>query len=324
MPPVRVKHLGNDVALAITWLDGTGRILGKATPDAVAGQWIISLATQRNIRGLVTSEFLPYVVTGTGWQPPPAGTGAKTCLYDAIGRVVQCTRLDGLVVNTRREGGTLTVSETWPGGVATDVERQQFDAAGQLISVSRNAGDHWVEQTYGYAPSGKSQLGDLPGAGQVLFIHDLLGRRFSHQSADAGRTVSLLDAAGNERLRTNAAGQRVRSEFDLLNRISAVFHDADSSPRVKYDYFDQGGSTPSDGITANRVARLWRITDELGTVVLQYDEMGRITSTLRTVAATLGDIPSATNVRCPRPRDQCNSSFDHERRWADGRVRVWH
>ncbi|WP_438801378.1 hypothetical protein [Burkholderia pseudomallei] len=42
----------------------------------------------------------------------------------------------------------------------------------------------------------------------------------------------------------------------------------------------------ADGIVANRYTRLWRITDEIGTVDFEYDEAGRKTATPRTVAAT--------------------------------------
>ena len=282
----RVTHGGTELVPAMTWIDGSGHVLGKSTPGPAAGQWIVSNAAARNIRGLATSSYLPYTLTGAGWQLPPAGTGAATYVYDALGRVTQFTRPDGLIVQTRREGSTTITSETWPGGTAADIERQVFDAAGQLISVSRNAGDHWVEQQYSYAPSGKMSSVTLPGGGRVLLVCDLLGRLFSHQSPDSGRTIYLMDACDNQRLRTNGAGQVVRTEIDALNRMTEIYHDAESAPRIKYEYLDNGGPAPADGITANRYARLWRITDEIGTVVFQYDEAGRTTSVQRTVAAT--------------------------------------
>jgi RHS repeat-associated protein len=282
----RVTHGGSDGVAAITWIDGSGRALGKGTPGPTTGQWIISKAVSRNVRGLVTAAYAPYLVNGAGWQAPPGGTSAATYRYDELGRVIQSTRFAGLTVTTRREGDTLILSETWPGNTAVDIERQVSDAAGQLISVSRNAGDHWVEQTYRYAPSGKLTTATLPGGAQIVFTLDLLGRRFSNQSPDAGRTVSLIDASGNERLRTNSTGQTVRTEFDASNRMISVFHDNEANPRIKYDYLDTGGPTPVNGITANRVARLWRITDEIGTIVFQYDQLGQTISTQRTVAAT--------------------------------------
>ncbi|MET5116054.1 hypothetical protein AAHH79_38230, partial [Burkholderia pseudomallei] len=79
------------------------------------------------------------------------------------GRLVQLTRPPGLVVTSRREGDTLITSEPWPGGAALDVERQVYDAAGQLVSGSRNAGDHRVEQRYAYAPTGQVRDVTLPG-----------------------------------------------------------------------------------------------------------------------------------------------------------------
>jgi RHS repeat-associated protein len=284
----RVVHGDAETLPTVTWIGGPGQVLGKAQPSSTPGQWIVSSAALRNVRGLNAATYLPYAVGGTAWQPPPAGAPATAFVFDALGRVVQCTRPDGLVIVSRREMDTLTVSETWPGGTPTDIERQVLDAAGQMIAVSRNAGDHWVEQQYGFDPSGKMASVTLPGGGSVTISHDLLGRRFAYQSPDAGRSVQLIDAGGNTRLFTNAAGQQVRNEFDAGNRITAVFYDAEASPRAKYEYLDQGDPVPADGITTNRYGRLWRITDEVGTVVRQYDECGRTLSSQRTVAATSG------------------------------------
>ena len=288
----RVTHGAADVVQTTAWLDGSGQVLGKATPGAAAGQWTISGATTRNGRGATTAGYLPYTVTGTGtgpgpvdWSPPPAGTGAFSSAYDALGRLVSNTRPDGLVVTTRRDAGTVVLTETWPGGQPQDVEQQTYDAAGQLIAVSRNAGDHRVEQQYQYAPCGKVGTVTLPDNSQVTFAVDLLGRIFSHQSPDTGKTVYLLDACDNQRSRTNAAGQVVRSDVDVLNRVTAVYHDAETVPRISYDYLDAGGAAPADGITANRYTRLWRVSDEIGTVVLQYDEAGRTTASTRTLTA---------------------------------------
>jgi RHS repeat-associated protein len=282
----RIAHGQPEMLQAITYLDGAGNTMGQAMPNSVAGNWIIAGATAKNMRGMVTQSFQPYEVNGSGWQAPPTGTGATGVSYDALGRVIQQTRPDGLAATTRREGAMLIVSEQWPGGTATDVEQQTFDAAGQLISVSRNAGDHWVEQTYQYAPSGRAVSIGLPDGSQVTFGYDLLGRRFSHESPDTGKTVYVLDAAGNERLRTLATGQQVRTEIDAAGRVTQIFHDAETTPRIAYKYLDTGEATPTDGITANRYARLWRITDELGTLTLQYDPSGHIVNSTRTVSAT--------------------------------------
>ena len=281
----RVAHGAADVISTTTWIDGSGQVLGKATPGP-AGQWVVSAATSRTGRGTTKAAYLPYAVTSPDWQPPPAGTGVITSACDALGRLVSSTRPDGLVVTTRREADTVVISETWPGGATQDVERQTCDAAGQLIAVSRNAGDHWAGQQYRYAPCGKVSAVTLPDGSQVTFAIDLLGRIFSHQSPDTGTTVYLLDACDNQRSRGNAAGQVVRTDVDAMNRVTAVYHDAETVPRVRYEYLDAGGTAPADGITANRYTRPWRVTDEIGTVVFEYNETGRTTSSTRTVAAS--------------------------------------
>jgi RHS repeat-associated protein len=316
----RIAHGASEMVTAVTWLDGFGQQLGQMTPGAAVGQWIVSKAALRSARGFPAEAYLPYAVSATSWQPPPAGTGSASYVYDALGRLVQMTRPDGLVVQTRRDGTTATTSETWPGGAAMDIELQVFDAAGQLISVSRNAGDHWVEQQYAYAPSGKLSAATLPGGMQELFTTDLLGRIFVQQSPDSGRTVFVIDACDGQRQRTNAAGQSVRSDIDAMNRMTAVYHDSETTPRITYDYYDQGKPVPADGITANRCARLWRVSDELGTVVVQYDEAGRAISSQRTVAATAQNFSNAssydalgrtTSVTLPAPAGGTARTVDY-------------
>ncbi len=282
----RIEHGQPGVLTSINFIDGSGNAMGKASPSATAGQWVIANALARNKRGMITAAYAPYGTSGPDWQAPPAGTASTEYVYDALGRIVQKTRADGLIVSIRRQGDTLIFSEQWPGGAPSDVEQQTFDAAGQLISVSRNANGQWVQQTYRYDPSGRASAITLPEGTQVTLGNDLLGRRFSHQSPDTGKTVYLLDACGNERQRTLATGQAVRTDVDVLNRVTQIFHDDETAPRIAYRYYDQGGTAPSDGITANRAGRLWQITDELGTVTLQYEQTGRITTSQRMVAAT--------------------------------------
>jgi len=280
-----VTYGGADSVPTTTWVDGSGHVLGMASPGSVAGQYIVSKASSFGARGLASVAFLPFTTSSdTAWQAPPAGTGGVAYVYDALGRVTQTTRPDGLVIATRHDGDTVITSETWPRAAALDIEQQVYDAAGQMISVSRNAGDHWVEQTYSYDARGKIASVTLPGGAQVIFASDLLGRCFSHQSPDMGRTIYMIDACGHQRSRQNSVGQIVATTFDAADRMQAVYHDAETTPRVKYDYLDTGGATPADGITANRYGRLWRITDEVGTVTYQYDEMGRTVSTQRTDA----------------------------------------
>jgi RHS repeat-associated protein len=282
----RIAHGASAVLAATTWLGGSGQVLGRTTPSAIPGQWIISQAITLNIRNLPIAAYLPYAVASSEWQTPPPGTAATVSRYDALGRSIMLTRTDGLITTTRRNGDTITISEQWPGGAAADVEQHVYDAAGQLIAVSRNAGDHWVTQSYSYDPSGKVKQVTLPDGTNVVLENDLLGRRFSQQSPDAGRTVYLIDACHNERLRINPTGQQLVRTVDAANRPTSTSYGTGAQPQVTYEYLDQDGAAPPDGITVNRFARVWRITDELGTIILEYNEAGVVTSRTRTVAAT--------------------------------------
>jgi len=263
----------------ITWFDASGNVLGEGRPAAQAGHFVITGATRSNARGLRVASYLPYVVAGDAWQAPPPGTPARTQAYDALGRLAVQSDPRGFTVRIRRDGATLTISEQRGAGAPADVERHIFDAAGQLVSVARNAAGRWVEQTYAYHPLGALAQVTLPGGPCVTFRHDLLGRRIAHRSPDTGQTIYLLDAMGNERLRVLATGQKVRTDVDALNRLIAITHDNEAVPRVRYSYLDTGAPPPPDGL-ANRTGRLWQVADELGTTTLSYDARGQITGTV--------------------------------------------
>jgi RHS repeat-associated protein len=277
----RVAVGGEEMTRRLTWLDASGNKIGRAKPSAQAGAFIAYDVTRYNTRGQPVSTFVPYVVDGDTWQDPPAGTAATTTRYDALGRMIAQSDPRGFTVRLHRDGATVTVTEQRGAGGESEAERHVFDAAGQLVSVARNAGGHWVEQAYSYQAHGAIEKVTLPGGIVIAFGHDLLGRRISHESADTGRTVYLLDAMGNERERWLATGQKVRTDVDLLGRVTTVSHDDEIAPRVRYEYLEVSSPAPADG-TANRIGRLYRVSDEVGTTVLSYDPRGQITSKLVT------------------------------------------
>ncbi|MFE9174376.1 toxin TcdB middle/N-terminal domain-containing protein [Streptomyces kebangsaanensis] len=268
----------------IAWVDGSGRTAGAARPAPDPGVWIVTGVTERNPRGLVTTAYQPYPQTRDAWRQPPTGTRATRLTYDALGRTLTTTRPDGLTITTRHDHDDVVISETWPGDPARDVERQTFDAAGRLVAVARRDGDRWVSQAYSYNAAGTLVGVTEPDGTLTTFVPDLLGRTLAHRSTTCGTTRFLLDTTGHQRMRTNALGQTVRTETDAMNRITDVFYDDETRPRAHYDYLDTGAPAPADGVTADRIGRLWRVTDELGTLLHRYDALGRITSTTRTLA----------------------------------------
>lgn len=110
--------------------------------------------------------------------------------------------------------------------------------------------------------------------------YDTLGRKTAMHDPDMGNWSYLYDAAGNLTKQTDAKGQVLWFQYDALNRrVQKDFttQKAVGSGDVRYTY---------DGSTNNRKGRLQQVVDASGTVVFQYDGLGRITQSDKTLDGT--------------------------------------
>ncbi|MDA3811810.1 MAG: hypothetical protein PF518_15935, partial [Spirochaetaceae bacterium] len=112
----------------------------------------------------------------------------------------------------------------------------------------------------------------------VSFTYDLMGRNLSVNSPDAGYVTSVYDIAGNliEKTDSNlrASGGSIRYEYDGLNRL------------IKVDYPEMTDTIMAYGEanrTDNGSGRLLSCTDESGTIINEYGELGEVVKVLRTL-----------------------------------------
>jgi YD repeat-containing protein len=261
-----------------TYFDGLGRSLKKEStgPDAK----IIVTEVQYDSRGAVRKKSLAYFKT----LESVTGRWATTS-YDALGRVVRMDSPDstrGLACFA--DWVTVTID------AADHRKRETKDAYGRTVRVDEYqsttstcdtaVGTPYATTTYQYDVQG-NLLSVTDAKGNVsTMTYDTLGRKTAMHDPDMGNWSYLYDAAGNLTKQTDAKGQVLWFQYDALNRrVQKDFttQKAVGSGDVRYTY---------DGSTNNRKGRLQQVVDASGTVVFQYDGLGRITQSDKTLDGT--------------------------------------
>ncbi len=261
-----------------TYFDGLGRTLKKegTGPDNKT----IVTEVQYDARSTVRKQSLPYYKT----LESVTGRWATTS-YDALGRVVRVDHPDG----TRG----LSCYSNWV-TVAVDAadhrKRETKDAYGRTIRVDEyqgtfstcdtTVGTPYATTTYQYDVQGNLvSVTDAKGNVSTM-TYDTLGRKTAMHDPDMGNWSYLYDAASNLTKQTDAKGQNLWFRYDALNRRTQKDFTTQKtlgSGDVRYTY---------DGTTNNRKGRLQQVVDASGTVVFQYDGVGRITQTDKTLDGT--------------------------------------
>jgi len=261
-----------------TYFDGLGRTIKKEStgPD---GKTVVT-EVQYDSRGAVRQKSSPYFKT----LESVTGRWAITN-YDALGRVVRIDRPDstrGLACFT--DWVTVTID------AADHRKRETKDAYGRTVRVDEyqstvstcdtTVGTPYATTTYQYDVQG-NLLAVTDAKGNIsTMTYDTLGRKTAMHDPDMGNWSYLYDAAGNLTKQTDAKGQVLWFQYDALNRrvqkdfaTQKTFGAGD----VRYTY---------DGTTNNRKGRLQQVVDASGTVAFQYDSVGRILQTEKSLDGT--------------------------------------
>ncbi|MBX3339700.1 MAG: VCBS repeat-containing protein [Nitrospira sp.] len=269
---------GAGLATALTsasYFDGLGRGVKKETPGP--NSKTIVTEVQYDSRGAVRKKSLPYFKT----LESVTGLWATTS-YDALGRVVRMDSPDGT-----RGLACFTDWITVTIDAADHRKRETKDAYGRTIRVDEyqgtastcdtTVGTPYATTTYQYDVQG-NLLSVTDARGNVsTMTYDTLNRKTAMHDPDMGNWSYVYDANGNLTTQTDAKAQILWFRYDALNRrVQKDFttQKALGAGDVRYTY---------DGTTNNRKGRLQQVVDASGTVVFQYDGLGRITQSDKTL-----------------------------------------
>lgn len=294
-----------------TLSDGLGRII-QTHREAIVNGTLETLGetTSYDALGNVAARYVPHPVDylGTFYSEPPAGTGATTYAYDALGRVTRVTNPDTRyrqsVYSTAWEVTTsdecATTADTSCGGGAGGKTVEIRDALGRVTQRQLWEGASFKTRTvFTYDALGRltsTAQGSAPGstnaATQIFHFHDTLGRTHFIVDPDMGGSGfrhTGYDAVGNPLFQDDPQpGQHIAYCYDAINRVtSSCAMNVDYSAAAAYVC---GAACPGELITQTydsgidyselvpySFGRLVRITDDSGdTRIREFDVRGRV------------------------------------------------
>lgn len=219
--------------------------------------------------------------------------------FDVLDRVTRTTIPDNTFSTMSYGFGPDRAGVTRFETVTTDANAKQrrtyTDVRALTTSVKEfnpAAGQPVIWTSYGYDPlrritSVVDDKGNTTGS-----AYDMLNRRTTVDSPDAGRTETRYDPAGNVTAKITAklrAGNKA-VEYDYqYNRLAGIRYPTFTGNNVTYTY---GGPGAPDG-TANRIAS---VRDAAGTVTRAYGPLGELTRETRTVTAINGPARTYTTA----------------------------
>nr|WP_298156304.1 FG-GAP-like repeat-containing protein [uncultured Pseudoxanthomonas sp.] len=280
-----------------TYFDALARPVMKAVETFnanVAGQDVSAVCTEYDVAGRARRTSTPFFLSGTGGMDGPSDVAGAcssasrawtTTSYDILGRPTAVLAADGSqftssyagLVTTTRDARDNPSTQTRNGKgevIATQdaagfVTQFAYNAAGNLISVSRNAGAGTIANTFGYDVLGRKTLQVDPDTGTTTFQYNALGELIAQSDNGGYRTEHEIDARGR------------------VWRITAKLPDGSvESQRVSVFDTAPGGMGQLDSETVTGHYAAWSGQTDLGLGYRRdvvYDAMGRVTNTVTTV-----------------------------------------
>lgn len=263
-----------------SFFDGLGRTIKEKSsgPDNKT----IVVDTVYNATGTVKQASLPYFdVLETSRN--------MTYVYDLLGRVTQADNPDAtFALACYNDGVTVKID------AKSHRKREVRDALGRLVKVQEYTGSfstcttdetavttvNIVSPPYATTYYIYDVLGNLryvldEKSSVTEMRYDTLGRKYYMKDPDMGVWGYTYDANGNLQTQTDAKGQIITFGYDALNRLKTKKNGASL---VMTNYYDE------DALGYYNKGRLTRMTDLTGQTISNYDNVGRIISSRRTVS----------------------------------------
>lgn len=208
------------------WFDVLGRPVLKASETfnvGVSGQDVSAVCTDYDLAGKPKRVSTPFFLPGVAEAEGPANL-ANICLaaerkwtvttYDVLGRPTQVASPDGSQVASSHTGLSTTVADQ-RGHPTT----RQHNGKGELVAVIDAAG---LATHYDYDAAGNlTALRRDAGAGVIVnsFSYDALGRKVAQTDPDTGTTRFEINALGELTAEIDVEGNRIEQARDARGRV---------------------------------------------------------------------------------------------------------
>jgi RHS repeat-associated protein len=263
------------------YYDGSGEVqqVRAMIDDATV---LVSGFEARNARGWIGRRGDPTFSDSLDLSAVP-NIATTTLRYDALGRVVETqlpggrsTRVvyDGLRTVSYDANDTDSSPENIARGFFDTPTIHRLDGWSRLVGVAEQYDGVVTQHAYRYDEAGRLLQATDPQGNRILSQRfDLAGNRIVIDHRDAGRRLFYFDAAGRTVRAIDAAGARVDTDYDALDRPTATSVGGVPIHTFVYD----------ETSLPNRIGRLCSVHDDAGDWAFEYDVRGR--ATRRTLSA---------------------------------------
>lgn len=227
-----VNHIKDGTANGLytkTFTDGLGRtrqVRKEGDVDKAGGAEIVE-TTIYDTMGRISQAFVAYGAAAADvYEAPPASAKFTLNEYDALGRLTGSTPPGLPKITTRYEknpsANEYLVTLIDSKGNTTQTFSDVLDRA---LRVARSApvatcASGWCVRTMEYDAAGRLlRVLEADNSVQITYIYDDIGRKKEMTDLDMGRWTYNYDNNGNLTSQTDAKGQTINIEYDVLNRI---------------------------------------------------------------------------------------------------------
>lgn len=228
--PARARFRSKTVATSAptlwTYHDALGREVLKVSQTfnaGITGKDAAGVCTEYDAVGRAHRVSTPFFVSGTtGGEPEgvasvcgTAGHNWSKTEFDVLGRPVKVTAPD-LSFSTMAYSGRTTTATDARGHTKVEIK----NGLGELVQVNDNAG---LVTSYAYNAAGNlTSVSRDAGRGAIVtsMTYDALGRKVSMTDPDAGFRDYTYNAAGELLSETDGAGSWNESRYDFRGRVT--------------------------------------------------------------------------------------------------------
>lgn len=277
-----------------TYFDLLGRPLLATAESFNAGRagWdFAGTCTYYDATGKTSQVSNPFLLADTAVGGEPVFTSGNPCtgrlytytVYDAFGRPTRILMPDGSETSVAYNGLT-TVTTNGLGQTKTEVK----NALGELMSVTDNLG---FVVNYAYDPAGNlASVTRNAGRGAIVTSmgYDVVGRKTSQSDPDAGNWTYTYDAIGELLTQQDGGTQVTRSYYDGRGRVYKKTTESagviEVTATTTYDSAANGkGQVTNDGVTGTYAGWVGQSGVALANShAATYDTLGRTLTTTTT------------------------------------------
>jgi len=269
-----------DTRQTVTFADGFGRVIQTREERMLNGSSSVSVvANGRNdydAFGRIVKSYYPAAVNGlNSFAHAQSSEKGITTEYDTLDRLLSETYPDGNGMERSYSAANhlLETTVTDPNGHSRKV---RTDGSGKTVNTVRYDNNNTAITTI-FTYDGIGRLTDVCDAdgNHTLSEYDMGDRRTSVTHPATGATTFTYDVMSNMTGKTTAANEHITYTYDR-GRLTNITYPNHPANNVAYYY---GDNSEQDG----RKGRLAFRDDASGGIEYEYDNMGNVKATLRTL-----------------------------------------